>query len=398
MCKQTLTTDVVIIGAGIAGLWLHNRLNSMGFHALLLENKSIGNAQTLSSQGIIHGGAKYALNGILSKATHAIGEMPARWQACLAGEGDVDLTHVNVLATHQLLWSKEQLSSKMMSFFASKALSSRMKTVEKSKQPALFQDPSFKGTLYQLDEPVLDIPSVLTALATPWQHRILHTGHTDVRWQQNNEGVQALQLGDELDIHAQHIVLTAGEGNESLLNNLGITKPEMQRRPLQMVMCKAKEPAQSLPAIYAHSLGSGSKPIATITSHIADDGNIVWYIGGNIAENGVGKTFDKLTLEAAELLHDIMPWYELPELEWATHDINRAEPKQSALSRPDTAFVESKNNVHIAWPTKLALAPDLADKIIKQLTKKNLVAGIHEDVKDLPTAKISPTLWNSAFK
>ena len=65
--SNTLSTDVVIIGAGIAGLWLHHRLNKMGFHALLLENKSIGNAQTLSSQGIIHGGSKYALNGILSK-------------------------------------------------------------------------------------------------------------------------------------------------------------------------------------------------------------------------------------------------------------------------------------------------------------------------------------------
>ncbi|MFW5450651.1 MAG: FAD-dependent oxidoreductase, partial [Methylophagaceae bacterium] len=247
MSKQTLTTDVVIIGAGIAGLWLHNRLNQMGFHALLLENKTIGNAQTLSSQGIIHGGAKYALNGILSKATQAIGDMPARWQACLAGDGDVDLTDVSVLADHQLLWSKDQLSSKMMSFFASKALSSRMKTVAKPDQPALFQDPKFKGTLYQLDEPVLDIPSVLTALATPWQHRIIHTANAEINWLQDDDGVQALQLGDKLEVQAQHIVLTAGEGNEDLLNNLGIKKPEMQRRPLQMVMCKTKDLAQSLP-------------------------------------------------------------------------------------------------------------------------------------------------------
>lgn len=398
MSSKIITTDVVIIGAGIAGLWLHNRLNQMGFHALLLENKTIGNAQTLSSQGIIHGGAKYALNGILSKATQAIGDMPARWQACLAGGGDVDLTSVTVLAEHQLLWSKQQLSSKMMSFFASKALSSRMKTVAKSDQPALFQDPKFKGTLYQLDEPVVDIATVLTALAKPWQHRIIHTGNAEITWQQNQSDVQAVQLGDDLEIKAQHIVLTAGEGNEDLLNNLGIKKPSMQRRPLQMVLCKAKDPAQSLAAIYAHSLGSGSKPIATITSHLTDDGNIVWYIGGNIAESGVGKSFEQLSAEAEDLLHEILPWYQHPVLEWATHEINRAEAKQSALSRPDTAFVESKNNVHIAWPTKLALAPDLADKIIEKLENSGLVAGNHEDVAGLPTASISPTLWDTKFK
>jgi glycerol-3-phosphate dehydrogenase len=398
MDQQTITTDVVIIGAGIAGLWLHNRLNQMGFHALLLENKTIGNAQTLSSQGIIHGGAKYALNGILSKATQAIGAMPARWQACLDGKGDVDLTQVKVLADHQLLWSKQQLSSKMVSFFASKALSSRMQTVAKSDRSELFQHPNFRGALYQLDEPVLDIASVLNSLTHPWQDRIIHTlENAEIKWKQNNEGVQAIQLNG-IEIEAQQFVLTAGEGNGKLLKTLNFNKPVMQLRPLQMVLCKAKNPLQALPAIYAHSLGTGSTPIATITSHVAHDGNIVWYIGGNIAEQGVGKDFQKITAEAKDLLNDILPWFDFPELEWATHAVNRAEPKQSALLRPDTAFVESKNNVHIAWPTKLALAPDLADHIITRLQRQNLQANTHNMTINLPPAVISQPLWDKAFQ
>ncbi|NOQ94215.1 MAG: FAD-dependent oxidoreductase [Methylophaga sp.] len=398
MPKHIITTDVVIIGAGIAGLWLHHRLNKMGFHALLLENNTIGNAQTLSSQGIIHGGTKYALNGILSKATQAIGEMPARWKDCLAGKGDVDLTSVNVFTDHQLMWSKEQLSSKIVSFFASKALSSRMQTVEKSAQPELFQDPNFKGALYRLEEPVLDIPTVLHALAKPWQDRILQIpADADISWQQDKNTVQSIQIGDDLEIKAQQFVLTAGEGNQALLDSLGINKPTMQRRPLQMVMCKAKDKHNALPKLYAHSLGSGSTPIATITSHLDDDGNVVWYIGGNIAEQGVGKSFKQLTHEAEELLHDILPWFEHPELKWATHAINRAEPKQSALSRPDTAFVESKGNLHITWPTKLALAPNLADSVINALTKQNLIAHSHPS-PSLPQATIGKALWDTAFK
>lgn len=398
MTIKSYTTDVVIIGAGIAGLWLHHRLNKMGIHALLLENNTIGNAQTLSSQGIIHGGAKYALNGILSKATQAIGEMPARWKKCLSGEGDVDLSQAKVFAEHQLMWSKDQLSSKMVSFFASKALSSRMQTVDKPDRPALFQQPNFKGALYQLDEPVLDIASVIQCLVEPWQDRIIQfASDTKITWQQNNGNVQSLQLGDDIKITAQQFVLTAGEGNEGLLKSLNIKKPTMQRRPLQMVLCKAKNKAQALPAIYAHSLGSGSKPIATITSHYDKDGNVVWYIGGNIAEQGVDKSFEKLTSEATDLLQNIMPWFKLPELTWATHAVNRAEPKQSGFSRPDTAFVESKNNVHIAWPTKLALAPDLADKVIEKL-QANVTPGNHEPLTDLPAIKISEPLWDKAFK
>lgn len=398
MSKQIITTDVVIIGAGIAGLWLHHRLNNMGFHALLLENNTIGNAQTLSSQGIIHGGAKYALNGILSKATHAIGDMPARWKDCLAGHGDIDLTSVKVSTDHQLMWSKDQLSSKIVSFFASKALSSRMQTVAKADQPKLFQDPNFKGSLYRLEEPVLNIPTVLSALVEPWQDRIVQIpSNADITWQQDSKHVQSLRIGGDIEIKAQQFVLTAGEGNQVLLDSLGMNKPTMQRRPLQMVMCKAKDKKNSLPQLHAHSLGSGSTPIATITSHFTADGNIVWYIGGNIAEQGVGKTFEQLTREAQALLYDILPWFELPDIEWATHAVNRAEPKQSALSRPDTAFVETKNNIHIAWPTKLALAPDLADKIIKQLSKQNLVAHEHP-LPALPQAIIGKTLWDTAFK
>ncbi len=368
MTQKTYTTDVVIIGAGIAGLWLHHRLNNMGIHALLLENNAIGNAQTLSSQGIIHGGAKYAINGIFSKATQAIGAMPARWKSCLNGDGDIDLSQAKVFAENQLMWSKDQLSSKMVSFFASKALSSRMQTVDKSARPALFQHQDFNGALYQLDEPVLDIASVIQCLIEPWQDRIIQfASDTDITWQQDNGHIQSLQLGNDIQINAQQFVLTAGEGNEALLKSLNIKKPTMQRRPLQMVLCKAKDKTQALPTIYAHSLGSGSKPIATITSHFDKNDNVVWYIGGNIAEQGVGKPFENIITEATALLNDIMPWFELPELEWATHSINRAEPKQSALTRPDTAFVETKNNVHIAWPTKLALAPDLADKVIDKI-------------------------------
>jgi len=398
MTLKTVTTDVVIIGAGIAGLWLHHRLNKMGIHALLLENNTIGNAQTLSSQGIIHGGAKYAINGIFSKATQAIGAMPTRWKSCLNGDGDIDLSKAKIMTEHQLMWSKDQLSSKIVSFFASKALSSRMQTVDKLARPALFQHQDFKGALYQLDEPVLDIASVIQCLVEPWQDRIIqYSKDTEISWQQTDGKAQSIQLGDKIEISAQHFVLTAGEGNEALLNSLNINKPTMQRRPLQMVLCKAKNKQQALPAIYAHSLGSGSKPIATITSHFDKENNVVWYIGGNIAEQGVDKSFEKLTAEAMDLLKDIMPWFELPELTWATHAINRAEPQQSALSRPDTAFVESINNIHIAWPTKLALAPDLTDKVIEKI-QADIQIGEHSALTDLAELKISEPLWDRAFK
>lgn len=397
MSRQLLTTDVVIIGAGIAGLWLHHRLNDHGFHALLLENGEIGRGQTLSSQGIIHGGSKYALNGILSKAAQVISSMPNRWKTCLQGQGEIDLSGVKKLTEHQLLWSRDRLSSKMVSFFASKALRSRMQPVKKENRPAIFADKAFRGALYQLDEPVLDVVSLLGELVKPWQKRMLAVSReAEYQWQPSTSPVSSLLIGEQYEIKAQHFVLTAGEGNEKLLQGLSQPQPEMQRRPLQMVLCKSKQLDKPLPVIYAHSLGSGSKPIATISSHKDKQGNVVWYIGGNIAEEGVNKSHDQLVAEARALLADILPWVALPELEWATHAVNRAEPKQSSLTRPDSAFISSHDNLHVCWPTKLALAPDLADQMLAALESADLKAGDHHN-PDYPHPSMAEPLWDRAF-
>ena len=43
--------QVIIIGAGIAGLWTLRRLVAAGYDAILLEKEAIGAGQTLGAQG-----------------------------------------------------------------------------------------------------------------------------------------------------------------------------------------------------------------------------------------------------------------------------------------------------------------------------------------------------------
>ena len=86
---SSYSTDIVIFGGGIAGLWLLNRLRDEGYQAILLETNGLGSGQTLASQGIIHGGLKYALGGNLTGAANVIASMPAHWRRCLDGTGDV---------------------------------------------------------------------------------------------------------------------------------------------------------------------------------------------------------------------------------------------------------------------------------------------------------------------
>lgn len=53
--SQTVEADVVVIGGGIAGLWLFRTLSTLGYQTLLLERDSLGGGQTIKSQGIVHG-------------------------------------------------------------------------------------------------------------------------------------------------------------------------------------------------------------------------------------------------------------------------------------------------------------------------------------------------------
>jgi len=105
--------DLVIFGGGIAGLWLLGRLSRAGYSCLLLEADGLGGVQTLASQGIIHGGTKYALTGVLTGSSQAIAAMPGVWRACLAGHGELDLSRVRVLSEHQYLWSTAGLGSRV---------------------------------------------------------------------------------------------------------------------------------------------------------------------------------------------------------------------------------------------------------------------------------------------
>ena len=392
-----IKVDAVIIGAGIAGLWLHHRLNDMGLYALLLDNVGMGSGQTLSSQGIIHGGTKYTLNGLFSNAASAIAAMPERWKSCLEGNGEINLSSTNILSPHQLMWSTQGLSSKITSFFSSKALQGKVTAMSREDYPACFQNSQFRGHLYQLNEPVLDVPSLIENLSKTWRHRMIKAPKNIKIVNQAQSG--KLILDETVHIDYQECILTAGEGNEALLKPLNITAPAMQRRPLHMVLAKSN----TLPPLYAHCVGASTKPLATITTHRHQDGEWVWYIGGNIAEEGVTTDHDALIKHTQSSLQELLPWVSLDNAQWATHRVNRAEPAQSNLLRPDTAFIESIDNIHIAWPTKLALTPDLSDRALALINKRIHGSSVTDAVmtdqqlNTLEPCPLSPSLWERIF-
>ncbi len=385
--SQVLSTDVLIVGGGVAGLWLAARLRGQCYSTLLVENASLGGGQSVKSQGIIHGGAKYALHGALTGASEAIADMPRRWREALAGDGELDLRPVRLLSDAHYLWSPGSLAGNITSFFASKAVRGRVDQVKGEALPPALQHPKFKGKVYRLAELVLDVPSLIQRLADLAGDGLL-AGHA----------IEPLREGDELvglvvdgrAIRAQRIVLSAGAGNEALLQALGIQQPGMQRRPLHMVMVKAP----SLKPLYAHCLGGGPKPRVTVTTHPAADGQWVWYLGGDIAEaDGVARNEAEQIAAAEKELRDLLPWIDLSAAQWATLRVDRAEPSQSGLVRPDNAFLADQGRLLVGWPTKLALAPDFADRVIAALERDGVQPTQQPPLPELPRPNLAQPVW-----
>lgn len=389
--ETILETDICILGGGIAGLWLNARLRAEGYSTLLIERQALGGGQSSKSQGIIHGGTKYALQGKLTGAAEAIAGMPERWRSCLAGEGELDLRDARVLSQHHYLWSPGGLIGSLAGFFASKALRGRVDAIRGDDLPAVFGHPRFKGKVYRLAELVLDVPDVIRRLAELAKGSLIQ--HQNPRIERHADGsIAQLRLDDTL-IRARRYVLTAGEGNEELLRDWGVAQPTMQRRPLQMVLVKAPD----LPALYAHCLGSSPKPRLTVTTHPCADGQWCWYLGGELAEDGVSLAPQALIERAAGELRELLPWVDLGHARWATLPINRAEPAQSGLVRPDTAFLQAVHNVLVSWPTKLALAPDLSDQALAELTRQNLGPAVPQPASSLPVPPLAIPVWDTSF-
>ena len=384
---SVISTDVLIVGAGVAGLWLNARLRKQGFSTIVVERESLGGGQSVKSQGIIHGGAKYALHGALTGASEAIADMPRRWREALAGDGELDLNGVRILSQAHYLWSPGTLAGNLTSFFASKAVRGRVDQVKGEQLPPALQDPRFKGKVYRLAELVVDVPSLIERLANLAGDGLL-AGQSIEPLFENNDLV-GLRV-DGRDIHAQRIVFSAGAGNAELLASAGISVPAQQLRPLHMVLVKGP----SLKPLYAHCLGGGPKPRITVTTHPAANGEWVWYLGGDIAEaDGVAREPAEQIAVAQKELGNLLPWVDLSQAQWATLRVNRAEPAQSGLVRPDNAFLADQGRLLVGWPTKLALAPDFSDRVLQALEQDGIKPGDTPALPPLPRPPLGKTAW-----
>ena len=303
-------------------MWLANLLTGRGYSVAVCGGNAVGGQQTLASQGIVHGGGKYALDGRESPLSRALADMPGRWRACLAGAGEVDLRGVQVLSQRVAVLGP-------------------------------------RGARRELDDLVIDVSSLVRRLAEPVADRLLPWSVPADAIVGTGEGVDHLECG-EYAIRADTYVFAAGVGNQSLASRAGFDVP-MRRRPLRQLVVRLPRPV----SVFAHCTtgNAGDPPEMTVTSH----GNAL-YVGGGVADDDAAP--DGHIRVVRGLLARYFPGL---DLEGATFDVVSVERAEPAGVFPDAdireaadPFVARHGNCLLCWPIKMSLAPRLGDLVLAQ--------------------------------
>lgn len=389
-----IKVDAVILGGGIAGLWTLNCLRRAGYQAILLEKSSLGDGQTIHSQGMIHGGVKYTLQGTSNKLATVIDTLPQYWSKCLAGEGEIDLSEVQHLSNYQYLWSASRLTGTISKLLIENVLKTKVTKLKQAQYPSILQAIHSEGQVFRMSAPVLDSKSLIEQLAAPYQNDLLKIDPKAFELvfdDQYNINHINLRLNQEpLKLSASRYIFTAGEGNHALLNGKQ-DYPEMQRRPLRMTVVKMPQ----LPPLYGHCLSHSSVPRLTITTHKTMDAQRVWYLGGKLAETGATRDASDQVAQTRRELACLFPSLDFRKAEVSSFIINRAEPRQPFMRRAPSIFVKSIGNQVIGWPLKLTLVPLLGKQIMTDFQQSGIMPRAQPiSLAKFPKPKIAKPFWD----
>jgi len=364
--SQAIPIQAVIFGGGAAGLWTLDELTRRGITALLLEAGDLGQGQTVASQGILHGGLKYTLSGLLAKSAVHLQEMPGIWRDCLVGKRPPEIIGTPVRAEFCYLWRTEGVASRLGMIGARFGLRIAPQSLDDDERPTVLS--GCPGTVAILEEQVISPAGLIANLAARNRERILQIdAESGVSFHCPSPGcVETVVLRDagsgrRVALAPEQVILTAGAGNARLREQVGLSAEAMQRRPLQMVLLRG-----DLPTLNGHCV-DGKRTRVTITSDVDSQGRTVWQVGGQVAEDGVRMTSRDLIDHTRSELEHVIPGIPLRDVEFTTYRVDRAEGATRSRRRPDTLQIRSEGNVHTGWPTKLVLVPRLAEDLARAL-------------------------------
>jgi glycerol-3-phosphate dehydrogenase len=252
------------------------------------------------------------------------------------------------------------------------------------------------GTVARLEEQVISPAELIADLSQRNRDSLLRIdAEHGLAFEVENPGLIRLiritqpESQQQMELKPRHVIFTAGAGNAELCRQAELSSDVMQRRPLQMVMLRGE-----LPTLNGHCV-DGAKTRVTITSDLDSSQRTVWQVGGQIAEAGVSMEASTLIAHTKSELETVLPCLNLDDVEWATYRVDRAEAVTPEGKRPETFQIVREGNTIIAWPTKLVLAPKLAEEIAANIEPHIIVDADMDSLTGWPRPDVALPPWET---
>ncbi len=417
--------DAVIFGGGAAGLWLLDMLSRDGHHVVLLESRSLGAGGTVGSQAILHARPMSTGSDLVRRAGRPLRELPDRWRDALLGRIAPNLTRTRLRAECCYLWRAESSgpraagplrrvrgvsathldpefgdvgggAARSADFPHTSSLTTRgdAESLAENERPVALSEVA--GPVSRLPEQVICPASFLLDLAGQYRDRLLKIdAEQGLRFRLNSPGeVEAIQLrspsdGRTLELRPRQVIFTAGNDNARLRALVGLSVEVAPSHPWHMVLARG-----NLPELNGHCV-AGAETFVTVTSDIDDGGRTVWQIGGQPAEHGFEWEPHVQTQRVRAELARILPKLDLRQIEWSTYHLDCAAEEQSHHSRREPVQVFCAGNVTTGCPTKLVLAPILAEEIAGRASSPYITTPFDSSpLADWPRPETAALPWN----
>ena len=360
-----ITLDILIIGGGIQGLWTFNNLTELGYRVALITDSPLGNGQTLDSQVYKHTGHFY--NNI--EMAQRLKEFSQEWQDFIKASNLVKAQKQAFLGFNR------KVAVKWTQMWDQAGL--EYSGIDPQEIPQAFKEGELKqGCFFHTGETCLHGQELIKNLAEPVKDLIFQGQITGF---QSNHGlvteVQATIAGKAITFLPKYIVLTAGRGNQHLLNQITKddvvlhqkTKDIQQLRRCQVLVLKGEKLPSTSCLFPGLQLFSGCREV---------NGEIIWLVTYGFDDPIELDINSKIPVDKKRLqlcikqLQKVMPKIMEMDLDWALYPAVKAESKALGSGlRPNGDFVDNcgLQNVTVCYPTKLSLAPRASKRIAHKI-------------------------------
>lgn len=321
----------------------------------------------MAAQGVLHSGMKYVLAGKVTEDAEVLASAAKHWKDAIHGRSTYgpNLRGVRLLSNFQYLLSMNKTPVNMRAIEGSPLLRDRI--FEWESMPEELQQTGYKGSVHEINEPVVDVEDLMDRLETAAEGQMICGELTEENLEYVKGDVQDAWIANVggFRLRAKAFVSLAGRGNQKLVGKYFGGETLQQERPLKQVLVVG----EGLPDLFMVANDGQKKPPFVLTTHRTAAGTPVWYVGGRVAEAGATMGAEEHFAHAKEVLGTWFPQVNLDACHFSQLAAVRAEGISNDGDRPEgtRVNVSAQNKLIVGWPNKLVLSPLLAEQVAREL-------------------------------